>query len=439
MNLVINMHNLISKLIVYKNMNENIINDFSYIFKKFADNNYSEDELIDDIYTQINKLLTLATNYGFNRNLWHNYVAYLLATTENPFTLVSEKVGKKNGSVNEFVKNDLEIFLKLFNYDFTEIESKLNINCFTIITNYDAIIKKEQLFNKDVSDKVNELSRNIEEVETTDEMFDVVTDFYEKYGVGKYGLNRAFQLSHDENKEFIIPITSIDDVVLDDLVGYELQKEKLIHNTESFVNGKKANNVLLYGDAGTGKSTSIKAILNQYYPKGLRMIEVYKHETKYLSKIISEVKNRNYKFILYMDDLSFEESESEYKYLKALIEGGLETNPDNVLIYATSNRRHLIKETWNERVNTSSSEELYHSDTIREKLSLVDRFGVTIGYYKPSMKEYFEIVKALARKYPEITLTDEELEKEANVWVRTHGAQSGRTAEQLIYYLLGNC
>jgi len=268
-------------------------------------------------------------------------------------------------------------------------------------------------------------------------MFDIVTDFYKKYGVGKFGLNRAFQLSHDKNMDFIIPITSLDDVVLDDLLGYELQKEKLIHNTESFVNGNKANNVLLYGDAGTGKSTSIKAILNQYYSKGLRMIEVYKHETKYLSKIISQIKNRNYKFILYMDDLSFEESESEYKYLKALIEGGLETKPDNVLIYATSNRRHLIKETWNERVNTSSVKEMYHSDTIREKLSLVDRFGLTIGYNKPSMNEYFEIVKSLARKYPEIKLTDDELEHEANVWVRTHGAQSGRTAEQFVYYLLG--
>ena len=431
------MHNLTTKLIVYKNIDEPILLNLSSIFKEFERGEYNDDELTDKIYTQINTLLTLATNYGFNNNLWHSYLAYLLATTENPFTLVSEKVGKQEGSVNEFVKHDFKIFLKLFNYDFSKIEEKLNIDCFSTISNYNAIIKKEQLFNNDVSQKVNELSSNIEKAKDEEEMFDIVTDFYKKYGVGKFGLNRAFQLSHDKNMDFIIPITSLDDVVLDDLLGYELQKEKLIHNTESFVNGNKANNVLLYGDAGTGKSTSIKAILNQYYSKGLRMIEVYKHETKYLSKIISQIKNRNYKFILYMDDLSFEESESEYKYLKALIEGGLETKPDNVLIYATSNRRHLIKETWNERVNTSSVKEMYHSDTIREKLSLVDRFGLTIGYNKSSMNEYFEIVKSLARKYPEIKLTDDELEHEANVWVRTHGAQSGRTAEQFVYYLLG--
>ncbi|MBR0473307.1 MAG: ATP-binding protein [Methanosphaera sp.] len=432
------MHNLISRLIVYKNINEPIFNEISRLFNKFENDNPNKDELISDIYTQINHLLNLATKYGFNNNLWHNYLAYLIATTENPFTLISEKVGPNDGSVNQLVKHDLEIFLELFNYDFSEIENLLDIDCFSIITNYTAVVKKEQLYNKDVSLKVQELSRAIEGVTSVDEMFDIITSFYKKYGVGKYGLNRAFQLSHDENQDFLIPITSLDDVVLDDLVGYEHQKKKLIHNTESFVKGKKANNVLLYGDAGTGKSTSIKAILNQYYPQGLRMIEVYKHETKYLPKIIKEIKNRNYKFIIYMDDLSFEESESEYKYLKALIEGGLETNPDNVLIYATSNRRHLIKETWNERVNSSSSEELYHSDTIREKLSLVDRFGMSIGYYKPTVKEYFNIVKTIARRYPEITLSDEELEREANKWLMNHGSPSGRTAEQLVYYLLGN-
>lgn len=432
------MHNLISRLIVYKNIDEPIFNEITKLFNKFENDNPNKDELINDIYTQINNLLKLATDYGFNKNLWHNYLAYLLATTENPFTILSEKIGEKNGSVNELVKQDLEIFLELFNYDFSEIENLLDINCFSIITNYTAVVKKEQLYNNDVSFKVQELSQQIEEVKNVDEMFNVITSFYKKYGVGKYGLNRAFQLSHDEKSDFIIPITSLDDVTLDDLVGYELQKEKLLHNTKSFLAGKKANNVLLYGDAGTGKSTSIKALLNQFYPQGLRMIEVYKHETEYLPKIINEIKNRNYKFILYMDDLSFEESESEYKYLKALIEGGLETKPDNVLIYASSNRRHLIKETWNERMNTSSEEELYHSDTIREKLSLVDRFGVTIGYYKPSVKEYFEIVKTIARRYPEITLSDEELEDEANKWLRTHGGQSGRTAEQLVYHLLGN-
>ena len=166
------------------------------------------------------------------------------------------------------------------------------------------------------------------------------------------------------------------------------------------------------------------------------MIEVYKHEFKDLSTIISEIKNRNHRFIIYMDDLSFEEFEIEYKYLKAVIEGGLETKPDNILIYATSNRRHLIRETWSDR-SDMSKDELHRSDTMQEKLSLVARFGVTIGYYRPSQQEYFDIVINLAKKYPEIKLTEDELRLEANKWELSHGGISGRTAQQFINHLIG--
>ena len=157
-----------------------------------------------------------------------------------------------------------------------------------------------------------------------------------------------------------------------------------------------------------------------------------------MSTVISEIKNRNYKFIIYMDDLSFEEFEIEYKYLKAVIEGGVETRPDNILIYATSNRRHLIKETWRDRNDVDTSIDRHHSDTVEEKLSLVNRFGVTISFSKPSQKEFFEIVIGLARKEG-ITLTDEELKAEANKWELSHGGLSGRTAQQFVNYLAGYC
>ena len=283
---------------------------------------------------------------------------------------------------------------------------------------------------------MQELSDAIAQAADESALYDIITGFYQKYGVGKFGLNKAFRITEDEEYGILSPITTTGDMTLDDLVGYEEQKKKLMENTEAFVAGRKANNVLLFGDAGTGKSTSIKAILNQYYSRGLRMIEVYKHQFKDLSKVISEIKNRNYRFIIYMDDLSFEEFEIEYKYLKAVIEGGLETKPDNVLIYATSNRRHLIRETWSDR-SDMSQDELHRSDTMQEKLSLVARFGVSIGYYKPSQKEYFNIVTTLAKKYPEITLTDEELRAEANKWELSHGGISGRTAQQFINHLAG--
>ncbi|MDO5851974.1 MAG: ATP-binding protein [Methanobacteriaceae archaeon] len=428
------MNNLTFKLLIYNIDKNSILFKLSDIFKQYEYGDYDEGEIIGGIYSQINKLLSLATSFGFNKNLWHNYLSFLLATSENSFTLISEKVGKHEGTVNQFVKNDFLVFKMLFDYDFSEIEENLGITCFSTIQNYEAIVKNEQIFNKDVSIKVQELSDLIEKTDTVDEFYTVVMNFYKKYGVGKLGLNRAFRLSYDNNLDFLIPITSLDDVVLDDLVGYESQKKQLITNTESFINGNVANNVLLYGDSGTGKSTSIKAILNQYYDQGLRMIEVYKHEAKYLSKIISEIKNRNYYFIIYMDDLSFEESESEYKYLKALIEGGLETR-SNVLIYATSNRRHLIKETWNERINNSNSDDMYRSDTIKEKLSLVDRFGLNIGFNKPSSEEYFKILTTLIDKYPEIELSKKELKEKSNKWLLSHST-SGRSAQQFIYYLL---
>ena len=277
-------------------------------------------------------------------------------------------------------------------------------------------------------------SRHLARSASPEQFKEIVTGFYKEFGVGKLGLHKAFRIEHTEEGARIVPITKIAHVHLDDLVGYELAKKKLIDNTEAFVAGKRANNCLLFGDAGTGKSTSIKAILNQYYDQGLRMIEVYKHQFQDLNDIIAQIKNRNYKFIIYMDDLSFEEFEIEYKYLKAVIEGGLERKPDNILIYATSNRRHLIRETFRDKEDRD--EELHTNDTVQEKLSLVARFGVTIYFGKPAKKEFQEIVKTLAQRN-ELAIPEEELLLEANKWELSHGGLSGRTAQQFIDYLMG--
>lgn len=431
------MYRLTSKLVIYRNFGEdNILFALADVCERFYAGEYVKEDMITEIYAQINRLLDVATRYGFDKNLWHNYLAFLLAMNENPFTMVSEKVGPNEGTVNTFAKNDFRIFKQLFDYDFSELEQTLGISCFTTVLHYKAVVKGEQIYNKSVSEKVQELSDQIEQASGEEELYRVITGFYQAYGVGKFGLNKAFRVTHDEEYGLLSPITTTGDMTLEELIGYEQQKQKLIENTEAFVEGRKANNVLLFGDAGTGKSTSVKAILNRYYSRGLRMIEVYKHQFKDLSAIIAEIKNRNYRFIIYMDDLSFEEFEIEYKYLKAVIEGGLETKPENILIYATSNRRHLIRETWSDR-SDMSQDELHRSDTMQEKLSLVARFGVTIGYYKPSQQEYFDIVLALAKRYPEITMTEEELKQKANQWELSHGGISGRTAQQFINYLAG--
>ena len=430
------MYREVAKLIIYGNHEDTILMKMSDIFKKFDRDDETPDKLISDIYEQIKRILEVATDYGFDKNLWHNYLTFYLITNENPFSLTCEKVGANDGSVNEFAKNDFKVFMNLFNYDFRPIEAALGINCFSLISDYKAIVKKELMYNKNVSEKVQALSLKLETAKDENEFFNYVTDFYKAYGVGMFGLNKAFRVIGGDNGVTFTPINNMDKVMLDDLIGYEIQKKKLVENTEAFVQGRKANNALLFGDSGTGKSTSIKAIVNEYYDQGLRMIEIYKHQFKDLSNVIASIKNRNYKFIIYMDDLSFEEFEIEYKFLKAVIEGGVETKPDNILIYATSNRRHLIKETWNDRNDLESNNGLHRSDTIEEKLSLVNRFGCQISYSKPSQKEFFDIVIGLARKN-NVKMTDEELMAEANKWELSHGGISGRTAQQFINYCLG--
>ena len=430
------MYREVAKLIIYGNHEDTILMKMSDIFKKFDRDEETPDKLISDIYEQIKRILEVATDYGFDKNLWHNYLTFYLITNENPFSLTCEKVGANDGSVNEFAKNDFKVFMNLFNYDFRPIEAALGINCFSLISDYKAIVKKELMYNKNVSEKVQALSLKLETAKDENEFFNYVTDFYKAYGVGMFGLNKAFRVIGGDNGVTFTPINNMDKVMLDDLIGYEIQKKKLVENTEAFVQGRKANNALLFGDSGTGKSTSIKAIVNEYYDQGLRMIEIYKHQFKDLSNVIASIKNRDYKFIIYMDDLSFEEFEIEYKFLKAVIEGGVETKPDNILIYATSNRRHLIKETWNDRNDLESNNGLHRSDTIEEKLSLVNRFGCQISYSKPSQKEFFDIVIGLARKN-NVKMTDEELMAEANKWELSHGGISGRTAQQFINYCLG--
>ncbi len=434
----LDMYKDIAKLILYGDLDkDSILYQMGEIFRKFETKEVSDAVLIREIYTQIKHLLNLATEYGFDKNLWHNYLTYFLITNENSFSITSEKVGANDGSVNHFAHNDFKALKNLFDYDFSEIEEALHIDCFSSISNYKAIVKKELMYNKNVSEKVQALSEKLEQAKDEKDFFDIVTGFYKEYGVGMFGLNKAFRIQDRNDGEIrFLPINNMDKVMLDDLIGYEIQKQKLVDNTEAFVKGKKANNVLLFGDSGTGKSTSIKAIVNEYYDQGLRMIEIYKHQFKDLSNVIARIKNRNYRFIIYMDDLSFEEFEIEYKFLKAVIEGGVETKPDNILIYATSNRRHLIKENWSDRDDVESSNGMHRSDTMEEKLSLVHRFGVTINYSKPTQKEYFNIVIQLARRNG-IHMSDQDLCAEANKWELSHGGISGRTAQQFINYLMG--
>ena len=398
------------ELILYKNFeNGELFYNFTWILENYDSEFYNRSDIVELYYRCLNQLIELAVSHGFEGNLWHCFLAFIMVNNENAYSTACEMKG-----------DTLQLLKEIDDMD--------------VLQNFKGPDDNGSVFNKRIRDCICELAVELAGAKDTNAFQDSVTGFYARFGVGNLGLHKAFRIQNTNGVVELAPITRIAHVKLDDLVGYEIAKKKLVDNTEAFVKGKSANNCLLFGDAGTGKSTSIKAIANQYYEQGLRLIEVYKHQFKDLNTVISMIKNRNYKFIIYMDDLSFEEFEIEYKYLKAVIEGGLEKKPDNVLIYATSNRRHLIRENFSDKEEVR--EDMHTSDTVQEKLSLVYRFGVSIYFGAPTKKEFQQIVVELAEKQG-VHLPAEELLAEANKWELSHGGLSGRTAQQFINYMLG--
>ena len=427
------MYHLTNNLLLYTTPNkDSVLERLACLMQHIDNENFDAENTLSLVNREVKNILELSTAYSFDTNLWQCYLTYHLVMNENTFSLTCERVGaSENGSINLLAKQDLAIFHKLFHYDFSAWERALGTDVFSILTDYVAIPKRDCLYNADVSLRIRMLRERLAEAKNADEMFDHLTTYYRNRGVGMFGMNRAFRIAEGEGGVEFVPVQNADKIMLSDLIGYEHQKQQLKQNTRAFVEGTRANNVLLYGDSGTGKSSSIKAVLNEYFEDGLRMIEIYKHQFGLLSSVIAAIKKRNYRFIIYIDDLSFEEHEIEYKYLKAVIEGGVETRPENILIYATSNRRHLIRETWGDRGDMEHDGDIHRSDTMEEKLSLAERFGLSINYSDPSHNEYLTIVRTLAKREG-LTLDDEELCREAGRFEIRHGGVSGRVARQFI-------
>ena len=256
----------IHELIVYRNFeNGQILEDMAWIFDHAGSEYYNEEDLRGLYYECIHGLVDLAGTYGFEGNLWHTYLTYLLVNNENAFSTASEIRGEISGSINELAYHDFEIFKELYDFDFVAVEKALETSCYAMIADYKGSDDQGKMFNKRIRDRICELSRRLGSTESIDEFKKDMSEFYKDFGVGKLGLHKAFRVAHDEDGVHIVPITKIAHVHLSDLVGYEAAKKKLIDNTEAFVEGRPANNCLLFGDAGTGKSTSIKGILNEYY------------------------------------------------------------------------------------------------------------------------------------------------------------------------------
>lgn len=373
----------------------------------------------EDRQAALSELVSTAAKEGWQGNLWHCCLTQALAESENPFSLACERRPAPADSLWELALEDMEIFYSLFALELNEGPWEL--------------LRRFRVDRAREDGQRMKLTETLEKAATPQAMLEGLCAFYRDRGVGLLGLGQVFRAEEKAGGARLFPVEDRPDVRLNDLVGYEKQKEQLRNNTLAFLKGGRGNNVLLYGDAGTGKSTSIQAIVNEYAPEGLRLIEVYKDQYELIPDILRQVKGRNYRFILFLDDLSFEENETAYKYLKAVMEGGAEAAPENVRIYATSNRRHLVREMWNDRTDMEHDGDIHRSDTMEEKLSLASRFGLQIFYPAPTFEEYQGIVSALAlRGGAGSKLTPAQLRAAAATWQVRSGSRSGRTARQFI-------
>jgi len=344
---------------------------------------------------------------------WKETILSLILMDENLFSLRCENGLEIRDKLMILATEDVQILRRIYNFDWDNALEELDIKRYTLFSmdkgKYSDNYELHSLFSND----------NIGETFIVKELI----KYTKANGTGSLSRDYVFKW---EEVQGLNAIKEFDKISFHDLIGYDAQINKLKENTSAFITKGSGNNVLLYGQRGTGKSSSIKALLNEYKDQGLRMIEVKKKQFQLIPSIIEVIRNRNYKFILFIDDLSFEEFETDYKHFKAVIEGSFEKRPDNVLIYVTSNRRHLIRETFKER-----EEDLHSNETVQEKLSLFDRFGITILYDQPKDELYNEMVIKLARRKG-ITLSDDELLELANEWKVSKSSKSGRAAQQLI-------
>ena len=254
------------------------------------------------------------------------------------------------------------------------------------------------------------------------------TESIDKYGYGVFSSSPMFRLSDSMEIE---PIVSADRIAMDKFIGYRAERQRIIDNTEAFIQGRPAANVLLCGDAGTGKSSTVKAIANEYFNKGIRLIELRKDQLASLPYVMGKISDNPLKFIIFIDDLSFNQNDDNFSMLKAALEGSASAKAENAVIYATSNRRHIIKESFGDR----EGDDVHRNDTMQEILSLSERFGLVVLFQKPNKALYLEIVHSLAERFG-VKLDESELDIKAEAFALRRGSRSPRCAEQFIKSLV---
>lgn len=371
-------------------------------------------------YEFVARLIDAAEEHGLEGNLLRAYLLDRLANNDN---IVARSVERTKGHISPSLRS-------AFVHDIEVLEPLLREPPSTFLTV--SILDNYQPGESMVTPGIAGLRGILDRPWTPAKLADGLAEYYLRFGCGDISAYRAFRW---DERSGLVGIRHFENIRFTDLIGYMSQKKDLQSNTMAFLAGRPANNVLLVGARGTGKSSSVKALANEYFSMGLRLVQITKPQLSYLPKIMETLRRFASKhFILFLDDLSFENTEPEYKYLKSTIEGGVESRPENVLIYATSNRRHLIKETWHDR--EAGTDDVYRNDSMNETISLSDRFGLIINYRAPNQNEYLAIIDYHLRANG-VILPPEELRILGQRWEMEHSGRNGRTARQFVAHYLG--
>ena len=439
---------MLDSLCIYRNLLRDPVISRYYSLVEHVSNSSSNSSGISDflrLYTEFYNSLASINN---NTDFW-GYMIEKIVYDENAFSSQAGITGASKFSIPETaVRNDLKALHKAAALSCHDIKN-VYIGNSRADGLYGATINRLPSWNAasvkpgEIPDTSMKSSAAIIETLNTsddwDECLEALKAFHETYGCGDFARHKAFIWHRSGVEGKLVPVQNPDPVRLTDLIDYESERWEVVKNTEHFLDGHPANNVLLYGDRGTGKSSTVKAILNEYHSRGLRVIEVPKNLLVDFPEIVSGLSHRKQRFILFVDDLAFEDNEENFTALKALLEGSFETKPGNVLIYATSNRRHLIKEKFSDRAGLQygdRDDEIRAYDTMQEKLSLSDRFGITVVFSSPDKKRYLHIIEELAERNG-ISIDKEELHREALKWELWYNGRSPRTARQFIAWLKG--